>query len=271
MKESHPAKPHFEKQDHNPSFQLFQPMQVASQGMGFWAQQNELSEVMLKNSIKSQSFRLQPSIINISAFKEVEKPNISDFSTHLGPLSKSRRNSAPKNAEVDNEKGQAAKIRNFDLVRAEKKPVKVEGAVGKVASTETEMSAEVKRQLQTYQFDSEAEDILEYDSAPRGQATYLCFIDKEHISIINKRISKTSKRVVDLTSFLKARDTDTRDVKTYACKYCPKVFVKRAALGGHTAKNHPHQSDSYRIRQESLMSRKIERERFDYFKTIEHK
>ena len=128
---------------------------------------------------------------------------------------------------------------------------------------------EIKKQIKAHQFDSEAEDIVEYMPFAADFKAELCFVDKSHIGLINRKISKSSKKLIDLLKFIEKRESDTNDVKTYACKYCPKIFMRRAALGGHTAKNHPHQSDSYRIRQESLKNRRIERERFDYFKTIE--
>ena len=95
----------------------------------------------------------------------------------------------------------------------------------------------------------------------------VCFIKRETLASF-KIVDKPVGRVFDLLDFIQRRDDRTRVNKVYACKYCPKVYAKRAALGGHTAKNHPHLSDSYKIRQLSMCNRKIERERFDFFKQI---
>lgn len=95
----------------------------------------------------------------------------------------------------------------------------------------------------------------------------VCFVRKTTIGSV-KRIKKPEGRVFDLLDFIQRRDDKTRLNKVYACKYCTKVYAKRAALGGHTAKNHPHLSDSYKVRQLSMSTRKIERERFDFFKNL---
>jgi len=262
------ADKHSDKNLPNTAFKLFQPIQPGPPSINFWAQQNELSEMLKKNSAKAPSFRLQPSIINVSAFKDSDKPMISEFSTNLQTSGRGRKPKSQQTREDSDKKESLIHVNKFEL----QKPVEALPRSGIEHKTETmdeDADTEIKKKIKAHQFDSEAEDNSDHLPLDPEFKAELCFIDKNHVALINRKISKTSKKLVDLIKFIKKRENDTNDVKTYACKYCPKVFVRRAALGGHTAKNHPHQSDSYRIRQESLKNRKIERERFDYFKTIE--
>lgn len=252
----------------NTAFKMFQPVHSTGSSVNFWAQQNELSEMLKKNSAKAPSFKLQPSIINVSAFSG-DKHAVSDFSTNLQSSGRGRKPKAVQSRENSDKKGPPVQINKFDAVKPTEPSTKSE-TEPKVDIVDEDIETEIKKQIKAHQFDSEAEDIKEYMPLDPDFKTELCFVDKSHIALINRKITKSSKKLIDLITFIKKRENDTNDVKTYACKYCPKVFIRRAALGGHTAKNHPHQSDSYRIRQESLKNRKIERERFDYFKTIEH-
>lgn len=87
-------------------------------------------------------------------------------------------------------------------------------------------------------------------------------VKKEEREDLRRKTEKT----LDLLDFVQRRDDKTRLQKKYECRYCPKVYSKRAALGGHTAKNHPHLSDNYKLRQISMNNRKIERERFNFYK-----
>ena len=211
----------------------------------------EHSEFFRKPS-EMASFTMPPSIIAPPA-STLEKPNLSNFAsiinTHrtLEPggekKKRSRRPSQPKGKKRASKKSEGERYLDIN-------------------------DTKVKKKIKAHQFDSEAEDIRDYLPLDSEFAEELCFLEKEHVPTMSKKITKSHRKVFDLLRFVKDRDSETRDVKTYACKYCPKVFVKRAALGGHTAKNHPHQSDSYRLRQESLKNRRIERERFDYFKNI---
>lgn len=262
------ADKHSDKNQPNTAFKAFQPIQPGPPSINFWAQQNELSEMLKKNSAKAPSFRLQPSIINVSAFKETDKPMISEFSTNLQPSGRGRKPKSQHAKEDSDKKDAQPHVNRFELQR----PVESTPGSGfehRADAFDEDFDTEVKKKIKAHQFDSEAEEASEHLPLDPDFKAELCFIDKNHVALINRKISKTSKKLVDLIKFVKKRENDTNDVKTYACKYCPKVFIRRAALGGHTAKNHPHQSDSYRIRQESLKNRKIERERFDYFKTIE--
>lgn len=252
----------------NTAFKMFQPIQPGPPSLNVWAQQNELSEMLRKNSAKVPSFCLQPSIINVSAFKEAEKPAISDFSTTLQTSGRGRKTRSPAVREEVDKKAPVIQIAQFDAVKPVSQPLKIE-LQPKNQNVVDEPETALKQQIKAHQFDSEAEDIKDFVPFSADFSAELCFVDKSHVPLINRKIGKTSKKLIDLMKFVKKRENDTNDVKTYACKYCPKVFIRRAALGGHTAKNHPHQSDSYRIRQESLKNRRIERERFDYFKTIE--
>ena len=91
------------------------------------------------------------------------------------------------------------------------------------------------------------------------------------LNLVNAKrsdLNNIPNNTFDLVDFVQRRDDKTRTNKVYACKYCDKVYSKRAALGGHTAKNHPHLSDNYKLRQISMKSRKIERERFNFYKDI---
>lgn len=257
----------------NSSFKLFQPVQPGPPSFNFWTQQNELSEMLTRNSVHVPSFKLQQSIINVAAFKEAEKPSISDFSTHLSSGGRGRKPKTPRSTINMVKKVSSIKINKFEVEKPVETALELTNATDAriYDNNDLEADTEIKRQIKAHQFDSEVEEIQEFFPLVPDFKADLCFVDKNHVSVISRKISKTSKKLVDLVKFIQKRENDTRDVKTYACKYCPKVFVRRAALGGHTAKNHPHQSDSYRIRQESLKNRRIERERFDYFKTIEQK
>ncbi len=207
------------------------------------------------------SFTLQPSII-IPPPLHGEMPRLSNFNTvinahrvgldqHSGETAKKKRGRRPGTPKTGKE--------------AKKKRTPRKGERDRLLEIN---DTRVKKKIKAHQFDSEAEDVRDFLPLDYGFGEDLCFLEKEHVPQMSKKISKSNRKVYDLLRFVKERDSETRDVKTYACKYCPKVFVKRAALGGHTAKNHPHQSDSYRLRQESLKNRRIERERFDYFKNI---
>jgi len=252
----------------NTAFKLFQPTQPGPPSINFWAQPNELSEMLKKNSAKAPSFKLQPSIINVSAFKEGDKPSISDFSTTLQTSGRGRKSKALAQRGDSGSKAPPLQINKFDVMKAAGLAPKAEADV-KHENAQDDSETALKQQIKAHQFDSEAEDIKDFVPFSADFAAELCFVERSHVSLINRKIGKSSKKLIDLIKFIKKRENDTNDVKTYACKYCPKIFGRRAALGGHTAKNHPHQSDSYRIRQESLKNRRIERERFDYFKTIE--
>lgn len=116
-------------------------------------------------------------------------------------------------------------------------------------------------------FQSDSEGAIPADLGLAADCCEVVFVNKE-TRVHAKKIQKAEGRVFDLVDFVTRRDDKTRLNKVYACKYCPKVYAKRAALGGHTAKNHPHLSDSYKVRQISMNSRKIERERFDFFKHL---
>lgn len=116
-------------------------------------------------------------------------------------------------------------------------------------------------------FNSDSENIISKAEDYVLDKNNVCFIKKHSIGSLN-HLAKPPGRVFDFLDFIQRRDDKTRMDKVYACKYCPKVYAKRAALGGHTAKNHPHLSDSYKVRQLSMNSRKIERERFDFFKHL---
>lgn len=253
------------------SFQIFQPIGKQPSALTFPGQPSELMEMLRKNPGEQQSFKLQPSIINVSAFRDVDKPNISDFSTHINSKAKRNNPSALKKSNNAGKQEYKASIEQFDIKGRSDAPACDDATKQTYHTPADDEDTEVKRQLKARQFDSETEDVADYQPTHTNAKANLCFIAPDHMSMLNKKISKGSKKVFELLSFVKRRDNETNDVKTYACKYCPKVFARRAALGGHTAKNHPQQSDSYRIRQESLKNRKIERERFDYFKTIENK
>lgn len=252
-------------------FQLFQPIKKQPSAINFTAQPSELIDLLKKNPAEQQSFKLQPSIINVAAFRDADKPSISDFSTHLHTSGRGRKPNALKKLNDIEKKTTKTIINKFEARKDSETFTKIEIGKKVDVKVEEEEETEIKKQLKAHQFDSEAEDVTDYLPITIDFKADLCFIDRAHLPLINKKISKNSKKLYDLMGFIKKRENETNDVKTYACKYCPKVFVRRAALGGHTAKNHPHQSDSYRIRQESLKNRKIERERFDYFKTIENK
>lgn len=130
--------------------------------------------------------------------------------------------------------------------------------------------AQENRQLTMFgahDFESESENAAPPHFGYNSQRDPVNFIQKATMGSI-KRIKKVEGHVFDLLDFVQRRDDKTRLNKVYACKYCPKVYAKRAALGGHTAKNHPHLSDSYKVRQISMSNRKIERERFDFFKRM---
>ena len=116
-----------------------------------------------------------------------------------------------------------------------------------------------------FESDSEAPALMEVEYAPEREN--VCFASRATLGPL-KRVKGAEGNMLDLLDFVQRRDDRTRLNKVYACKYCPKVYAKRAALGGHTAKNHPHLSDSYKVRQLSMNSRKIERERFDFFKHL---
>lgn len=119
----------------------------------------------------------------------------------------------------------------------------------------------------THDFESDSENTVPCEFEYAGQRDKVSFAHKSTVKS-TKRIKKAEGHVFDLLDFVQRRDDKTRLNKVYACKYCPKVYTKRAALGGHTAKNHPHLSDSYKVRQISMSNRKIERERFDFFKQM---
>ena len=253
------------------SFQLFQPTQQMSMPFDIFKRRTELSEMLQKNSTGSESFKLQPSIINVEAVKDAEKRNISDFSTQLQPKTRGRKPNSQKSHKNIEKERPTADIKKFEPSNDTVDQPETVAEPDSYKNAEADLETEIRKQIKAHQFDSETEDIHDYYPLGFDFKADLCFIENDHLPLINKKITKGSKKLFDLMKFVKNRETETREVKTYACKYCPKVFVKRAALGGHTAKNHPQQSDSYRIRQESLKNRKIERERFDYFKAIEHK
>lgn len=271
MKDNSNVDQAIDNQKKDKAFQVFKPIKKQSANLNFSGHPSELMELLKKNPVEQQSFKLQPSIINVAAFKEVEKPSISEFTTHINSGFKGRKPKALKKVNKTDAKKSEKTVSKFEVVNPTESCFKVESENKKIINEEDDEDSEVRKQLKAHQFDSEAEDVTDYAPIKINSKTDLCFIDKSHATLLNKRISKNSKKMYDLIGFIKNRENEINDVKTYACKYCPKVFARRAALGGHTAKNHPHQSDSYRIRQESLKNRKIERERFDYFKAIENK
>ena len=116
-------------------------------------------------------------------------------------------------------------------------------------------------------FESDSENIETKDIIFTQTKDLVCFVKRESLEPL-RLIKKPKGRIFDLLDFIQRRDDKTRQNTVYACKYCPKVYAKRAALGGHTAKNHPHLSDSYKVRQLSMNGRKIEKERFDFFKKL---
>lgn len=260
-----------EKTTQHKPFELFQPLKQPLALFNFATQPSELIEMLKKNPNESQSFKLQPSIINVAAFKEIEKAEISEFSTHLNTTTRGRKPNALKKLNDIQTKSARPQISKFEVVPPQVNFSKMDAEARDETWMDENGDTEIKRQLKAHQFDSEAEDLVDFFPIAIDEKAELCFVDRGNAAIISKKITKQSKKVFDLIGFITKRENETNDVKTYACKYCPKVFARRAALGGHTAKNHPHQSDSYRIRQESLKNRKIERERFDYFKTIENK
>ena len=206
------------------------------------------------------SFTLQPSIL-VPYSKGTDKPKVTNFTSIIN-------SHRVGTEEKDTPQEKKKRTRRTGAV-SQKEPKKKRNTRRGDRDRLMEINdSKVKKKIKAHQFDSEAEDVGEWLPLEVDFTEELCFLEKEHVPQMSKKISKGNKKVYDLLRFVKERDSETRDVKTYACKYCPKVFVKRAALGGHTAKNHPHQSDSYRLRQESLKNRRIERERFDYFKNI---
>lgn len=61
------------------------------------------------------------------------------------------------------------------------------------------------------------------------------------------------------------------DGKKYKCIHCERTFDKAAALGGHTSKNHPSKSRNYKKRIFSSNVRKVERNRSNFLKQLNHK
>lgn len=127
-------------------------------------------------------------------------------------------------------------------------------------------SAENLGKLNTDDFESDSENSKLIYSSQSPNKQPVLFLKLAHAKTSD--LNSIPHNTFDLVDFIQRRDDKTRLNKTYECKYCNKLYSKRAALGGHTAKNHPHLSDNYKLRQISMKSRKIERERFNFYKDI---
>lgn len=222
-------------------------------------------------------------IINLSETSKAPKKRGRKSNTERS-MSVSLRNLDPSGLEFSNIKSQRARFQHkFSLCEEQHFTEPAHRNSGQdidafVKLPEKKAKNEIVRQPESIEnqqltklgvgdFDSDSEVPIPHNFGYETDYLPVRFISK-HAAGPAKRIKKAEGRVFDLLDFVQRRDDRTRLDKVYACKYCPKVYAKRAALGGHTAKNHPHLSDSYKVRQLSMNSRKIERERFDFFKNL---
>lgn len=119
-------------------------------------------------------------------------------------------------------------------------------------------------------------DMLDFDSEPEIDAVTspnlycnrnnICFVKIKKLKRKDKRILAHSDNVLKLPSCIRQRNAETRESKTFKCKYCNMKFSNRTSLGGHTGKKHTYQSDNYRLRQELSKYNKIEKQRSEYIK-----
>ena len=78
----------------------------------------------------------------------------------------------------------------------------------------------------------------------------------------------TGLRVMNLKDYKTNRKLANNPCKSFRCAHCGACYDTKASLGGHVAQKHANESEDYQIRQEVLRTRKIERERETYLKTM---
>lgn len=231
----------------------------------YLSQKPDLSDIfrVIPYEDEADPFVNHPSIVNAEGmYKIKENSAISDFSLII----KTTANASEKKTEKPTKK-----INSFDAQRSTKltKKIKKAKTVPQITKKKVKIKKEKKKLkiISNIQFDSETEDVPFYLPLMVFNKTKLRFVDLEKGAICSNVGWSRNKSIMHINKLI-TKPSKTEEVKSYKCHYCPKEFPKKAALGGHTAKNHPQQSGSYFLRQQSLNNRKLERERSNFFNSL---
>ena len=154
-------------------FGLFQPLKQAHASFNFATQPSELIEMLKKNPVESQSFKLQPSIINVAAFKEMEKAEISEFSTHLKTTTRGRKPNAMKKLNDIQKKASRPLISKFEVTAPQPAFNRVDSDMRGESWVDENGDTEIKKQLKAHQFDSEAENLADFFAKPLALVSFL--------------------------------------------------------------------------------------------------
>ena len=209
--------------------------------------------------LKTKSDAEEPKTQSIGNFEPL-KPNL--CIEKLKPIKRKYRKSMKEDfANID-----LIKHENAHEIESSSKP-QLKKAKNEIVRLPDQNESQKLVNLELGTFESDSESLIKCTTEHEPGSLETCFVKKETMGYINS-LDKPQNRIFDFLDFIQRRDNKTRLEKVYACKYCPKVYGKQAALGGHTAKNHPQLSDNYKARQTSMTNRKIEKERFDFFKHL---
>ena len=250
-----------------------------------WDQPQNLSEILRSNITQNKTFKLQNSAIVLESPKPFEHKQISEFITKVPKEDKMVQTDFLIEVFDPMKKGPLIKINKF-LANKEVKPLKLLINEGKTDIEERDKKAEADAPFENYieplptrqpktSFDV---DFYHFDSEPEYDAEFrpdfmvnrpkLNFMNAKRVKKIDKKVSRSDKNIVEGFTYINRANAEIVNKKVYSCKHCCEIFYKKTALGGHIAKNHPNQSEGYKNRLDKARSRKIERARNDYLRTI---
>lgn len=267
------------------SFRLTSDMPLLPPTYTFWDHPYDLSEILRSSANMNTTLVLQNSIVKLESLKKNDTRDISEFSAHVVMIDKMIQTDLLVNEIEKSQNVYGIRINKF-LASQEVKPLRlliagddVKEPLGKVNQVDMPIEIIKKIEMQKnmqplniedYYFDSEAEYDYDFNPDYISKRVSMSFVKNTHIKDIRKKVGRGSKRLISLHKFVNDAVINSKDNKLYSCKFCFKFYNKRTALGGHTARCHPRQSDMYKKRMESVELNQIERDRLFYLRTVQH-
>ena len=195
-------------------------------GLYFRPDPSDYSRIHLPDH-RNFEFKLQSSIVNVKKYETVHGSPISDFTKQLNTT-------GTKNKEKQRQKRKEKHIRSFDSRAAfiplkKRKEIKI-----KMIKKKKKCNA-----LNDLKFQSDTEDVPQFLPLDSSLRSKLSFMSKKRYLVGFSISWQNPKHIKGLKEEIMKRCVKTEDNKTYRCKYCPKEFSKKAALGGHMTKAHP--------------------------------